>query len=239
MTELAPVLIQRFFDSNGVPLAGGKLYSYIAATTTPKPTYTDSTGLAQNPNPVILDANGYAEVWIAEDNVAYKFVLADANNVTIFTVDNVQSIAAQITHQINVAGALAILNNLSDLNSVPAALKNLGVSPYTYPTLFNFTSGQAATNLAGETVDGTVYTSVRYEFEIIQGTTIVTTGVFVTQYVNGTWRLLRVEEVDNGTTTGVTFSITQATTIMQLRAADSGLGNGTIKLKKSYMLATP
>jgi hypothetical protein len=41
---LSPLLRQRFFDSNGNPLAGGKLYSYAAGTTTPQSTYTDQSG---------------------------------------------------------------------------------------------------------------------------------------------------------------------------------------------------
>jgi hypothetical protein len=49
----APVLKQRFFDSNGDPLVGGKLYSYIAGTATPAATYIDSSGSTPNTNPII------------------------------------------------------------------------------------------------------------------------------------------------------------------------------------------
>lgn len=86
--SLSPVLNQRFFSSNGAPLAGGKLYSYAAGTSTPIPTYTDSTGAVQNPNPVVLDANGYAEVWMTVF-VGYKFALFDASNNPQWTVDGV------------------------------------------------------------------------------------------------------------------------------------------------------
>lgn len=93
--ELTPVLKQRFFDANGDPLAGGKLYSYVAGTSTPLATYTDQSGLVANSNPVILDADGYAEVWMAQ--VGYKFMLTDVLDVEIFTVDNVLSITQQVT----------------------------------------------------------------------------------------------------------------------------------------------
>jgi hypothetical protein len=34
----------QFFDDNGDPLTGGKVYTYAAGTTTPLATYTTSTG---------------------------------------------------------------------------------------------------------------------------------------------------------------------------------------------------
>lgn len=237
LIELAPVIKQRFFDANGEPLSGGQLFSYMAGTTTPLATYTDASGSTPNSNPVILDSAGYADVFMGPSN--YKFTLKDSLGSVIFTVDNVQSTAAQLAGLVNVAGALAIINNLSDLNSIPIALKNLGISPYTYPTKFSVTSGQAATNLTGETVDGTVYSSVRYDFEIQQGTTIFSNGWFAIQYVNASWVLLFGESLDKDGTNGVTFSLTQAGSVAQIKAAESGLGNGTIKLKKSYFLVTP
>jgi hypothetical protein len=87
-TNLAPSLFPKYLDANGNPLAGGKLYSYQAGTSTPQATYTDSTGSTPNANPVIFDANGDASVWL-DPALSYKFVLKDSNDVTIRTVDNV------------------------------------------------------------------------------------------------------------------------------------------------------
>lgn len=86
--SLAPFIKQRFFDTNGDPLAGGLLYAYQAATTTPQATYTDSTGGTPNANPVVLDANGEANVW-TDVSLSYKFVLKNSSGVTQWTVDNV------------------------------------------------------------------------------------------------------------------------------------------------------
>ncbi len=97
--ELAPVLKQRFFDLNGVPLAGGLLTTYAAGTTTPLATYTDSTEATPNANPVVLDSQGYCNLWMAASN--YKFVLTDSLSNAILTVDNVQSIAGKITTALN------------------------------------------------------------------------------------------------------------------------------------------
>lgn len=87
MPRLLPLLKARFFDSNGDPLAGGFLYSYEAGTNIPLATYTDDTGMTQNSNPVELDANGEANVWIG--TAQYKFILKNAAGAVQFTQDNV------------------------------------------------------------------------------------------------------------------------------------------------------
>lgn len=86
---LAPVVRQQFLDSSGKPLAGGKVFTYAAGTTTPLATYTDATGLVPNSNPIILDAGGFAGIWIGPN--FYKFVVQNHNSVIQYTVDNVSS----------------------------------------------------------------------------------------------------------------------------------------------------
>ena len=85
--SISPQPKLQFFDANGNPLSGGKLYSYDAGTTTPRATYTDSTGNVANANPVILDSRGEASVWM--DSGAYKLALFTSTNVSVWTVDNV------------------------------------------------------------------------------------------------------------------------------------------------------
>lgn len=67
-TDAAMVLVpqprMRFFDQNGVPLAGAKVFTYEPGTTTKMTTYTDSTGLTPNTNPIVLDSNGECDMWI-------------------------------------------------------------------------------------------------------------------------------------------------------------------------------
>jgi len=86
-TSLSPTPKLQFFDLNGAPLSGGKLYTYAAGTTTPLASYTDSTGNIANTNPIILDSRGEANVWLA--GAIYKFALYDSTNVLIWTVDNI------------------------------------------------------------------------------------------------------------------------------------------------------
>lgn len=87
MADLAPEIRKRFFDLNGNPLSGGKLYTYEAGTLLPKVTYTDSSESSANANPIVLDSNGYCDVWIKSG--FFKFVLKDANDVEIWTRDNI------------------------------------------------------------------------------------------------------------------------------------------------------
>lgn len=83
----------QFFDNNGVPLSGGKIYTYEAGTSTPLATYTSSSGNTAHINPIILDSGGRVpnggEIWNALQ--LYKFVLKTSTDVTIATYDNVGS----------------------------------------------------------------------------------------------------------------------------------------------------
>lgn len=78
-------------DNSGNPLSSGKLYSYLAGTSTPAATYSDSTLATPNANPTILDAGGRASVYLSASS--YKFVLKSSADATIYTQDNVISSA--------------------------------------------------------------------------------------------------------------------------------------------------
>ena len=94
---LSPVggVAAQFFTNSGVPLLGGKLYTYAAGTTTPKTSYTSSSGVTAHANPIILDSAGRVpggQIWISAP--PYKFVLKDSTDVLIATYDNVLGIGA-------------------------------------------------------------------------------------------------------------------------------------------------
>lgn len=85
----------QFFDNNGIPLAGGLLYTYAAGTSTPLATYTTISGNVLNSNPIVLDSAGRvpSEIWITV-GYGYKFVLQNASAVQIATWDNIPSNAS-------------------------------------------------------------------------------------------------------------------------------------------------
>ena len=83
----------QFFTTTGIPLAGGKIYTYQAGSSTPLATYTDNTGSVANANPIILGTDGRpsTEIWLTY-GYNYKFILKDANDVPIQTYDNLYGI---------------------------------------------------------------------------------------------------------------------------------------------------
>jgi len=85
----------QFFNTDGTVLAGGKLYTYIAGSSTPKTTYTTSTGNIAHANPIVLDSAGRVpggEIWLTSGT--YKFSVFTSANVLIATYDNISGIGA-------------------------------------------------------------------------------------------------------------------------------------------------
>lgn len=107
----------QFFDSNGVPLNGGLIYTYLAGTTTPATTYTSiDPANFPNTNPIVLDSAGRtpAQIWLTE-GVSYKFVLQTALGVPIKTDDNIFA-SYQLAFDVGVAvglGAGGVLDNIA------------------------------------------------------------------------------------------------------------------------------
>ena len=120
---LSPVggVAAQFFTNTGAVLTGGKLYTYLAGTTTPATTYTTNAGNVARTNPIVLDSAGRVssggEIWILP--VAYKFILKDSNDVLIATYDNVFGI-----------GATAVTNYTGDGSTVGYAVSGNVVGIY-------------------------------------------------------------------------------------------------------------
>jgi hypothetical protein len=95
-------------DSDGytVPLVGGKVWTYAAGTSTPKATYTSYTLSATNTNPVILDTDGQADIWL---DGSYKIVVTDAADVQLYSVDNIHDLTKDQTFTgVTLAGTLTV-----------------------------------------------------------------------------------------------------------------------------------
>jgi len=96
----------QFFDNDGVPLAGGLIYTYEAGTTTPQITYTTSAGTVAHPNPIVLNSAGRVpggEIWLLMGS-NYKFVLQTSAAVTIATYDNIFGSGSRVAFLNNFTG---------------------------------------------------------------------------------------------------------------------------------------
>lgn len=93
MASLLPNGKQQYFGTDGLPLVGGKLFTYQAGTTTPKATFTTAAADVPNTNPIILDGRGEAQVFWSG---SYKVVLKDSLDNIIWTVDNITEPFADI-----------------------------------------------------------------------------------------------------------------------------------------------
>jgi len=87
MYPLLTNVVCQFEDRNGKPLAGGKVFTYEANTTTPKITYADPDGKAPNTNPVILDQAGRAKIYA--DDGAYRVQVFNKDGVLIVDTNKI------------------------------------------------------------------------------------------------------------------------------------------------------
>ncbi len=72
-------------NSLGLPYSGGKVYTYAGGTSTAKATYSDYGLTVLNANPVILDSNGEATIFLSPGE--YKVILKDSADALIWTMD--------------------------------------------------------------------------------------------------------------------------------------------------------
>lgn len=98
---MSPItLLIQFFSNVGIVLNGGFVQVYLAGTTTPATTYTDSTGTVVNANPIALSAAGRlvaagtgapVAVWLPA-GVAHKMVVTDSGGNFVCSIDNLTGI---------------------------------------------------------------------------------------------------------------------------------------------------
>lgn len=167
----------QLFDANGRPLNGGLLNTYAAGTTTPQPTFTTSSGLVQNSNPIVLGADGRTpqEIWLTS-GISYKFVLTDSLLNLIGTYDNL----------IGINDVSFTLSQWVATNLVPTFVSS---SQFTVPgdqTLI-FTAGRrvqlivTAGTIVG-TVQTSAFTTLTTVTVIFDDTSAIDSGLSVVNY---------------------------------------------------------
>lgn len=180
MAILSPPPKAQFLDANGAPLAGGKVYTYQAGTTTPLATYTTAGGTTPNANPVILDARGEADIWYAP-GVSYKVVLRTSADALIWTVDNIAmsgSMATQNADNVNITGG-TIGSGVTFAGSITGTAANVtGTVAVANGGTGATTAANARTNLgAAASGANTDITSLEQDVAIVATGTIGTDSI--------------------------------------------------------------
>lgn len=142
--------------ADGTANALGKVYTYAAGTLTPQATYTSQAGTVANTNPVILRADGTAEIWL-DPALTYRIIERDSSDALIRQVDNQAGSGSQYgafsvgsETQTATAGqtafTLATLTNSPGTGALRVFVDGLLVSDYTETSasVVTFASGLSA-----------------------------------------------------------------------------------------------
>jgi hypothetical protein len=134
--------ILRFTDNQGNPLAGGTLLTQVGGVNFP--TYSDSAGTIQLPNPIVLNSRGEVATAVGVStplfltaNTTYAFTVSDANGNVIYpAVPVVAPQSSQAT--LNALTRAAIGVQLFPLTAAEVAA---GVTPTDYGIPSHLTAG--------------------------------------------------------------------------------------------------
>lgn len=207
-TFLTPSPKQQFFTAAGVPLVGGKVYTYAAGTSTPLATYQDSTGTVSNTNPIILDSRGECNLWLLPAN-AYKFILKDSTDVLIWTVDNV-NLGINFSNVIITGGTLngVTIGNIDPGTAVFTDLTATGTVTFNGVTQMQIPAGPTA-NRSTTPVDG----MIRYNntTSVYEGNNSIAGQTISTLQLSGTVTAILTTTSPHGLSTGDYITVTGAT----------------------------
>lgn len=124
MSSNIPYPRYKGWKANGVsPAAGYYLYTYNTGTTIPKTTWSDAALSVPNANPIVLDANGEASIFVSSGS--YRFDLKTSAGALINTFDPVNgSGSASGGSSVTVVDSIADLRALAV--STPSTVLVLG-----------------------------------------------------------------------------------------------------------------
>lgn len=246
MATLATNVSFQCLGLDGKPLAGGKVYTYEAGTTTPKSTYTTMAGDVPNPNPVILDQNGKAKIFLGDG--AYRMRVLDSNEALVDDIDQIsryvtqsefasfqrtmQDGVAQLTEvreQIDVFVNTSIGNQKGFAKGIAPLDANVKIDPIYLPTLINTPLVPKAT----ETALGVVQLATQSEVNTGTNNTKAMTpdtlsgGVKTLLNVTGNAPMFACRAWVNFNGTG-TVAIRSSGNVSSI--TDNGVGNYTVNL---------
>lgn len=159
---MSPIsLIVQYFTNSGVIAAGAKVYTYLAGTaSTAQTTYTDSTGLVANPNPMTLSsagrpasASGQPVAFWVPGGTAIKLVVFDASGNQLVYIDNIANINDQTNSSTTLQALLASAANSTLSGSGPAGGADYVANAVkSYATVPSLRAANVPTPVSGQTV---------------------------------------------------------------------------------------
>ena len=176
MGTILPTPKFQAFDDTGAPLNGGKLYTYKPGTSTDKAAYTDRACTTPATNPIILDANGQASVFLLG---SYKLKLDNSSDVEQWTMDNIEGMGESETAGANYPDYTEADHQVNSGATVAALLSAIGTTTKA-TIIFRHNEGLAQTKYHFTTTyDASAYKNVTFQFDT--GAVLdVATGVTVT-----------------------------------------------------------
>lgn len=138
ISDCIDVLWSGMRDSYGNALSGGKIYTYYAGTSTPLSLFSNYEMTTYHTNPVILDSAGKVQAW---GHGIYKFIITDANDVLVDTIDNMVFDVPEVA---SVWGGVATgSSNAYVLTPIPAIIEYTNGVAYSF--VANHTCSGAST----------------------------------------------------------------------------------------------
>jgi hypothetical protein len=240
----------RAFKDDGSPAAAYKLLSYQAGTTTPQATFASQDESAENPNPVIMDGSGEADVWLGH-GLAYKLVLTDDSDVVIWTIDGVNQADAEsftnlTANAVTVSGtmtanaiAVTSTDKVANLNADKlddkdwAAPADIGTGTPAAATVTTLTANGDVTKKTQDILQGPKgeewiqgQSTEELTLSIAAATTDTTANLLPANSIIEAV----VARVTDGITTAANWSIGDPTTAARFLAATTDLGTGVQKV---------
>lgn len=150
--KLSPMWNDPWVDASGNPLSGYQLFTYANNSSTKQSTYTSSTGLVAQANPIVLNAGGYPTnpIWLTA-GLSYTFVLASP------------------TDSDPPVGTVVTRNDITGINDSTGTVDQWIASQltptYISATSFSFAGDQTTTFTAGRRLKttnsgGTIYSTI-------------------------------------------------------------------------------